>query len=269
MSGRSPLDGRFDEARLRQSAAALDVDVLALQEVDRQQPRTDHADITAVVAQGCRAVAARFAPTLVGTPGERWVAAGADTGTGPADRQPQYGVALVSRWPVRSWHERRFGPAPVRAPIMLPGPRSRIILLADEPRVVLAAVLEGPTGPLTVACTHLSFVPGWNVGQLLRTLRWLRHLPAPRYLLGDLNLPLSMTEPLAAAAGWRLLGRRPTYPAARPRVQLDHVLTDARPGPSGLTVRRVATPVLPISDHRPLVVELSGSTAGGELTLGS
>src|SRR4051812_9129492 len=118
MSGRSPLDGRFDEARLGQAAADLDVDVLALQEVDRNQPRTDQVDITAVVAQSCAAVAARFAPTLVGTPGERWVAAGDGTGTGPADRQPQYGVALISRWPVRSWHERRFRPAPVRAPIL-------------------------------------------------------------------------------------------------------------------------------------------------------
>jgi endonuclease/exonuclease/phosphatase family metal-dependent hydrolase len=55
--------------------------------------------------------------------------------------------------------------------------------------VLIAAVLETPAGPMTVANTHLSFVPGWNGAQLRRAARAVRSLPAPRVLLGDLNLP--------------------------------------------------------------------------------
>jgi endonuclease/exonuclease/phosphatase family metal-dependent hydrolase len=40
--------------------------------------------------------------------------------------------------------------------------------------------------------------------------------------------------------------------AHRPRRQLDHVLTDD----PGLVVRHRETPLMPISDHRPLVVDL-------------
>ena len=61
-------------------------------------------------------------------------------------------------------------------------------------------------------------------------------------------------RPVAAAAvsRWQVLGRRPTYPSPEPRVQLDHVLGGGTLPP----VRSVETPVLDVSDHRALVVEL-------------
>ena len=52
-----------------------------------------------------------------------------------------------------------------------------MILLRDEPRVLLAAILDTPYGDVTVAATHLSFVPGWNVRQLRSSVRALRTLP--------------------------------------------------------------------------------------------
>ena len=69
---------------------------------------------------------------------------------------------------------------------------------------MIAAVVETPHGPVTVATTHLSFVPGWNVRQLRTAVRALRTLPAPRILLGDLNLPAG---PVRAFTGWRPLAR--------------------------------------------------------------
>src|SRR5439155_16677031 len=108
-------------------------------------------------------------------------------------------------------------------------------------------VLDG----LTVACTHLTFVPGWNLRQLRLALRWLAGLPGPRVLLGDLNLPAALTRPVAAAAGWRSLGRAATYPGPRPRLQLDHALWHAG---HASTVVGVEAPLLEISDHRPFAV---------------
>jgi endonuclease/exonuclease/phosphatase family metal-dependent hydrolase len=96
-------------------------------------------------------------------------------------------------------------------------------------------------------------VPGWNVKQLHRTQRALRQLPAPRFLLGDLNVPGCL---LRLVSGWCMLANRPTYPTTRPRVQFDHLLLDPQ-GAAGIPpARRSETPALDISDHRPLIVDL-------------
>ncbi len=49
-----------------------------------------------------------------------------------------------------------------------------------------------------------------------------------------------------------MLGRGRTFPSPEPRVQLDHALASGRLP----AVRGVETPVMDVSDHRPLVVEL-------------
>lgn len=245
LNGASPVDGQVDAGRLREAAASLHADVLGLQEVDRGQPRSAGLDLVAEVAEGTGAAAWRFVPSLYGTPGLDWHPAQAqDDGADHA-----YGVGLVSAHPVLSWHELRLGAARVRSPIVLPGSR-QVVWLRDEPRVAVAAVVDGPLGTMTVAATHLSFVPGWNVVQLRRLTRWLARLPGPHVLLGDLNMP---PLPAAALSRWQVLGRRPTYPTPEPRVQLDHVLGHGDLPP----VLSVAAPELPVSDHRPLVVELS------------
>ncbi|MEV6815950.1 endonuclease/exonuclease/phosphatase family protein, partial [Micromonospora sp. NPDC051296] len=237
-------------ARLAAAVSDLDADVLALQEVDRDQSRSGNLDLTAIAAQAMGAAEHRFAAAVVGTPGEAFrPLTHDDDGHG----EPCYGVGLVSRHPVTTWRVTRLRPAPVRSPVYVPGPGGGLVLLRDEPRVVLAAVLDTPRGPLTVAATHLSFVPGWNARQLRQVVRALRSLPAPRILLGDLNLPAWAVR---LVSGWRLLGRRPTYPAGQPRVQLDHVIADRQGFNQLPPVTTVRTPLSSISDHRPLLVDL-------------
>jgi endonuclease/exonuclease/phosphatase family metal-dependent hydrolase len=251
MHGRSLYDGQVDPARLRAAVAGLDADVLGMQEVDRDQPRSGGADLAALAATALgERTAHRFAPAVIGTPGETFRTVTArDAGVG----EPHYGVALATRWPVLSWRVARLPAAGTRCPVFLPGPAGGMILLDDEPRVLLAAVVDGPMGPMTVATTHLSFVPGWNVRQLRHAIRALRTLPAPRLLLGDLNIPGRLA---AMASGWRMLASRPTYPSPMPRVQFDHILLDQRGGAVMPPVRAVETPVVTVSDHRPLLVEL-------------
>jgi endonuclease/exonuclease/phosphatase family metal-dependent hydrolase len=262
LHGRSLDDGVVERERFRAAIADLKADVLGLQEVDRRQARSGHLDLTALAAEASGAAAHRFAPALIGTPGEVYRRLTHDE---DGVDEPSFGVGLISRWPVRSWHVTRLTGAPVRAPILASGPppggdrrslvpAGRFMWLHDEPRVVLAAVIEGPDGPFTAATTHLSFVPAWNAGQLRLAVRALRRLPSPRVLLGDLNMPARVA---ALVSGWRLLARRPTYPAWHPRVQLDHVLLDRRGGARWRVEETAETPLVPFSDHRPLVVELS------------
>jgi endonuclease/exonuclease/phosphatase family metal-dependent hydrolase len=249
LHGRSPHDGRVDGDRLAHAVRGLDADVLGLQEVDHAQPRSGLLDLTRIAADALGAPAYRFAPAIVGTPGQRFRPWRHD---GDGAGQPCYGVGLVSRWPVRSWQITRLPAAPVRSPVYVPG--AGLLLLRDEPRVVLAAVIDTPDGPLSVATTHLSFVPGWNLRQLRAAVRALRDLPAPRLLIGDLNLPAAVAR---AVSGWQVLGRAATYPSPRPRVQLDHVLADRRGSRALGPVTQVSTPTVEVSDHRPLVLRFA------------
>lgn len=258
-SGRSMSDGLIDNAALRTALAGTGADVLAVQEVDQEQPRSNGVDQAALAAEAIGAAAHRMAITVHGTPG--------DSGWHPGDPQthadgvappagPAFGIALASRIPVTSWHVLTLPPAPGRWPLPLPptepGGRPGLVWLRDEPRAVLAAVLEaGPGRPaMTVACTHLSFVPGSNLRQLRRARRWLTGLPGPRLLLGDLNLPGGLPGRLT---GWTSLVRGETFPSIAPKVQLDHVLAHDLPEGarhSGQAVR------LAVSDHCALTVDL-------------
>ncbi len=245
LHGRSLADGQVSTERLVAACASLDADVLALQEIDRNQGRSGHVDQTAAVADGMGAVAWRFEPALIGEPGATWEAAvdGDEAATSAG-----YGVGLVSRLPVRAWHVVRLRAAKVRAPVAVPGGRGRFILLPDEPRVVLAAEVETGDGPLVVATTHLSFVPGWNLVQLRRVTRALAALGLPCVLLGDLNVPGGLP---ARCTGWRPLARIKTFPGEKPSMQIDHAL-----GHGTIPVVATASALeLPLSDHRALVLD--------------
>ena len=276
-----------DDLPLRAAVAQLRADVVGLQEVDVAQPRSGLVHQVRSVAEALDAHYWHFAASVAGTPGApvwdpadqrhddgshvhlRWVPAhertrpvpdrtdeGPGTGapSGP-DRPsgPLYGVGLVSRLPVLEWRTTRFDPAPCSLPLMIPAePRPQFIRVPDEPRAAIAAVVEGARGPFTVVTVHLSFVPGYNIGQLRALRRWLVGLPRPLVLMGDFNLPGRIP---ARVTGWEPLVRQKTYPVMRPRVQLDHVLAD------GLTTQQIVGAVprvhlLPVSDHAAVTVDL-------------
>jgi endonuclease/exonuclease/phosphatase family metal-dependent hydrolase len=241
LHGRSMADGVVDPARLADAVRRIDADVLALQEVDRDQPRSHGLDLTAVAAEAMGAGSARFVPALAGMPG-RWSRASAADPPGTAG----YGIALLSRLPVRSWRTVHL-PA-LRVPVPLRFRGLRPLLVRDEPRVAVVAVVDAPAGPVTVASTHLSFLPGWNAVQLRLLVRAVADAPPPVVLLGDLNMPASTAR---RTTGMRSLAPGLTFPAHAPRKQIDHVLG------RGVTAAAPArTLELPISDHRALSVDL-------------
>ncbi|MEU8795246.1 endonuclease/exonuclease/phosphatase family protein [Streptomyces sp. NPDC048643] len=300
LHGRSMRDGRpvavpagcGPEEPLVRAVASLDADVLALQELDHLQERSGRVDQARAAAAGAEAPYWRYAsafpagaaptagqapephepPLWLYGPHETGSEAGAEAGAGVSDGVPSHGIALLSRLPVRHWRARRLAPAPVPMPLRTPGRRG-LTVSWDQPRAALAAVLEGKRGPFTVVALHLSFVPGWNVRQLLEVRAWTADLPGPRILLGDLNLTGALpravlnTPARKSRTGlrrtrsdspplprdWQDLARTPTYPAHRPLVRFDHVLATGIPADAAT---HVDTPPTGISDHRPLVVEL-------------
>lgn len=159
-----------------------------------------------------------------------------------------YGIALLSRYPVRAWETVRLAPVPVKVPMWFKGSR-RPELVNDEPRVAVAAIVDAPHGVMTVADVHLTFVEWWNGRQLARVRDSLALADRPLVLMGDLNMGPARA---ARITGMRPLVTEPTFPAHTPRMQLDHVLLDGDlPRSTGRAVE------MPLSDHRALVVDVA------------
>jgi endonuclease/exonuclease/phosphatase family metal-dependent hydrolase len=237
--GRTRVGDRVDLDLTLATLRALDADVVALQEVDRDQPRSGRLDQARLLGEAL-GMAWEYAPALLGTPGspEGWRAV--EPGLDPGGTA--YGVALLSRLPLGGV-ERVLLPQSGR----------------DEPRVALIAEVATAAGRLLLAGTHLSFVPGPNVGQLRALQRHLDGLGGPRLLVGDLNLWWPVVRAVSVP-GWRPLVRGGTFRnrpdgSLRPLVQLDHVLVAGADG----VLRRRAAGIRggPASDHRAVLVELA------------
>lgn len=212
--GRTP-GGEVDAALVGRTCAGLRADVLGLQEVDVGVTRSGEVDEAAVVATAT-GMSLLFVPAMDILPDGR------------------YGNALLVRGAI--------GDADVLALPHATGQEPRAAAVADVD-------VEG-FGHLSVAVTHLSIDTREAVGQLGVVLAALSSRRPPRVLLGDLNLPPRVVGVAARAAGFRLVGGPPTFPAHRPRKRIDHVALD------GCVEIAVATPPVPVSDHRPLVVDV-------------
>jgi endonuclease/exonuclease/phosphatase family metal-dependent hydrolase len=243
LHGRSPDDDAVHVERFARAVGTLGADVLALQEVDRNQPRSQHADLTRVAAEAMAAPEHRFVAALAGSPGSAWLAA-----TG--DEQPDdaaYGIALLSKYPLSAWQVVRLPPVRIRVPMRI-GNRILPAWVRDEPRVAVAADVAAPGGDITVVTTHLSFLPRWNRHQLRLLMRAIARRGRPLLLTGDLNMGAATAH---RVSGLRPLAVHPTFPAGAPQEQLDHVLVD---GDLAASASR-AVP-LPVSDHLALYVDL-------------
>jgi endonuclease/exonuclease/phosphatase family metal-dependent hydrolase len=222
-------DGSCDPDVLVGACRGLRADVLALQEVDRDAPRSMRADQTSVVAEQCEL-------TGLYAPARRLREGG------------EYGNALLAAGPIS---DVVHVPLPVA-----PGREARA--------AVLARVDVNGTS-LSVAATHLQNRPRRaprtadeaeeQLEQLEVVLDALAQRPRPRVLLGDLNVLPEVVEPVLAAAGYDVAESEPTVHARAPKVRLDYVAVD------GLTILASEVFDTDVSDHRALVVETAAASA--------
>lgn len=248
LHGRSLRDGLVDADRWAAAVRELDPDVLALQEVDWLQPRSHSADLTAVAADAMGAVAYRFVPAMTGLPGPTWLPA-KEQAASPGGAA--YGISLLSRYPASDWQVWRLPRIRFPVPDLRPSAGlRRVVSVRDELRTVVLARLDTPFGPLTVANTHLSFIPGWGRRQLHRINHRLALLPDPVVLMGDLNISGAVA---ARVTGYRPLAQGLTFPGPAPRAQIDHILLRGRLGGEVSGAARE----LALSDHRALIADIA------------
>jgi endonuclease/exonuclease/phosphatase family metal-dependent hydrolase len=212
--------GRVDLGVVADGIAALGVDAVAVQEVDRELARSGGDDQLSVLADklGWHGT---YAPALLGEPVRSWDALREDD---PDPGGPAYGVGLLSPHPLHD--VRRLvlpgGATHRRTPAGVDRPPA----WDREPRVAVRARLELPGGrEVVLTGTHLTYVTWRAIRQLRRALSWTASAGSAAVLAGDLNLPHRALQEALRGTGWTPTAPAgPTFPAWRPRMQLDHVL---------------------------------------------
>jgi len=264
-----PKGGTSAESLLK-AAKLIDLDLLAVQEVDFFQDRSNSVDQTALIALGMGAQFYNFTPAIFGTPGEQWRAAeltksnksgnpcsstelSVESKNHLMTQNSAYGISIISKIPINEIRLLELGRSPIGIPLLIPNEnkgkmRPRIIYVSDEPRIAQAAILQNG---ITVINTHLSFVPGVNVRQLRIIKKWAERLPGKKILIGDLNLPGRIP---AKVLGWNQLVEVKNYPSWKPRIQFDHALSADF---TAAEIQQIQIPNLGISDHLPIAFEIT------------
>lgn len=247
-----------DSTSLAEVMAALNHDLIALQEVDSGLERSAHVNQIAEIAAAMDAPYFGFAPTIIGTPGFQWRTLRRDEQLVLTDKEKaagnQYGIAIASKIPVKQWLRLELGKAWIGLPLLVANEKGRVapLYVKDEPRVALAAVLENGW---TVINIHLSFVPLVNLAQLFKVSRFAKQLEkkyqSKVLLVGDFNLPWGIPTKVTR---WERVTQSLSYPSWKPAISFDYIL---RRENDLSTYREVIAPRVSISDHRPLTIEVS------------
>lgn len=257
------LETGLGSSSLTRAIQLLDSDVFALQEVDHFLPRSQSRAQIRDCAESIGAHDWAMAPSVIGTPGESWRTLNSSEPEIISNRSSHsdlmheaYGIGMVSKIPVVSWHRLNLGNSPLGLPLVVAGDETgkgkpRFIYVKDEPRLALAAVLENG---FTVVNTHLSFVPGFNLAQLRRVKRWALDIAEKTgtraIVAGDLNLPKNL--PILASK-WKSLVTQNSYPSWGGKIQFDYILS-----PDLAFGEFSVKSFLPtgVSDHLPIGVEI-------------
>ena len=232
-------------------------DFISLQEVDYLQPRSGNINQTKLIAESMGLKYWYYLPALLGTPGSRWQKVKnlepgiISQNTNNPSPNTSYGIGFATSVPIKKIYTKALGRSIIGMPLLVPkdnGKGARFIYVKDEPRVALIAELENG---LTIATTHLSFVPFVNVFQLNRLIIALKKLSGVPVLVGDLNLPANIPSKLS---GFKSVISQSTYPSWKPKIQFDYIMV-ANNQEVQATPLSIIKPS--ISDHVPIGVELN------------
>jgi len=246
-------------ASLASAVKKIAPQVLAVQEVDYFLPRSNSVNQIQDIAKTMKAVDWAFAPSIIGTPGEKWRALkDSDESiitTASKSQSGAYGIAFASTIPVTAFERIELGRSLVGMPLLVPGGedgrgKPRFIYVQDEPRVALVAHLENGW---SIINTHLSFVPGVNFKQLNKLKKWAEKSSKETgnkvVIMGDLNLPKNLP---VVASSWKSLVTQNTYPSWGAKIQFDYILCND----SLKQTKAIPTTATGISDHLPITVEI-------------
>ncbi len=209
---------------LAEACAGLDADILALQEVDVDLPRSQRADLAKVVADAT-GMAYHFAKARM------------------HNYRGKYGNALLVRGTISDVEVVR-----------LTGDHRHSLTIGSivlhpfrEPRNAIIATATVDGRRLSVAAGHFATEPRVRQRQLTTTADHLTRREQPRVLLGDFNIGWAQAARWLEPYNLRLA----ESDGVGTQDGIDHVAID------GFDVEHVETRWLPISDHAAKIVDVS------------
>ncbi|MDQ1256729.1 MAG: hypothetical protein QG656_1329 [Candidatus Hydrogenedentes bacterium] len=217
------VDGKLDLDRIASVIRSANADVICLQEVDRNLPRTNHLDFPAILAKA-------LDMRVVFEPNFRF-----DGG--------DYGNATLTRLEIESSEN-----------LALPGPEGR------EPRGCLRVTVWVEGQRVDVFNTHLGLEPDERKTQASEIVKHIAERPT--VLAGDLNETFDqpalqiLTGRLRDSAGG---DAAPTIPAQAPAKRIDFVLASKEFAVSSSSVT-VTPETQTASDHLPIAASLALSS---------
>jgi endonuclease/exonuclease/phosphatase family metal-dependent hydrolase len=215
-------------ARVAELVRSTNADIVLLQEVDRGTTRSGKVDQPDVLSK-LTGFNIAFGKTLDYQGGD-------------------YGIAVLSRWPIR-------GDTLIRLPVNPPQARSGGLY---EPRGALRATIEVPGGSLEVVNTHID--ASREDFYRRQEMTTILQLAAQRSTLvgGDLNAEpgsavIEMIRGSPVRDAWAECGTGPglSYPADKPVKRIDYLLV-----PSGWRCVSGTVIETDASDHRPVLFVL-------------
>lgn len=216
-------DGDFDLARIARTIQDLNVDLVALQEVDRTTGRSGWRDQALEIAS-LADMHHVYGPAM------------------PYDRG-EYGEAILSRWPILRSEN-----------VQLPK------ISGSEPRALLVAEIDTPiVGRVRFGATHLAHdAANDRLEQARIILNELNDGLMPTILAGDLNAEPD-DPPLRLLLGYfedsHAANPRPTFPAIDPDRRIDYILTSPNDGWRVISFEVISGFVA--SDHCLVITELT------------
>lgn len=228
--------GNGDLARTADAIRASAPDILALQEVDvHWAERSGFADQATELGQRLH-MQVRFA-RIYRRPG-----------TDSAQPPREFGVALLSRYPIVAWRNDTLTRLSTQDKNPVPAPMLGLL----EARINVSGTA------VRVFNTHLDYRsdPRVRQQQVREMLAYIGDSSVPTLVFGDMNAKPDAPElqqllgrlhdawPASAGPGF-------TYPAEAPTERIDYVLVSRQ-----FRVSSALVPVTEASDHRPVVVDL-------------
>lgn len=225
-------DRRYSLDRILQVIDETQPDLICLQEVARQSPRSHYHDQPKLIEQHFQAAGRLFQLNV------SW-------------REGGYGNLLLSRWPLETHHQ------------------ISLRLYNKKPRGAQLAVINTPQGPLQLVNIHLGLAEAerhWQIKHLLGHGRFREAAHVPTLIAGDSNdWRNTLLQGSFSGHGFDQLtappGRYRTFPAYLPMGSLDKAFTRGDVRLSEVKICR--TPIArAASDHLPLVVDFDLHPAG-------
>jgi endonuclease/exonuclease/phosphatase family metal-dependent hydrolase len=226
------LDGRMRPERILQVIRSTGADIIALQEVDANRLRSARIDQARFLAERLSMSHHYFAVL--------------------EDRGEQYGLAIISRFPLRHIQSAHLTPADSRR--------------RCEARGALWVEIDAPAEPVQLINTHFGLTREERLRQAagLAGEQWLGKMAneAPIILCGDLNAPAGsppcrlLCERLIDVQ--RVAASRPrgTFPSILSVRRIDHIFVSPRLEVQAVVLPRTPTAIM-ASDHLPVAVDLN------------